>query len=405
MRRQRKFDKSILLLAIIIIAVIGTVLFLVLRFRSDELSETLKDGKPIATAFLVSKGDSLLFTEIFFYDPGTSKAAILDVPGETGSIIESIKRIDRIDVLYKKGKPQAFLRKVESLIGNPVRYYIELDLADIERLTDLLEGVEMFIANPIEIKQEDRLILLPSGSIVLDGSKTSLFLTFEDAAGDSDLDRTGRNQKYIQALLERIGKMRIYLENEDVFRYFQGYVKTNMEKKSLLSFMKEMQKLDVERIVFQRVLGIMREVDSQKLLFPHYDGKLLKETIKQTIETLASTEAGSGDELVISLEILNGTKVTGLASRSAQVFQSFGFDIGYLGNTENSDVEKTIVYSTSPDLSKAQKAADIIRCRLVSLMPEQGIPKGQQSAADTTAARADVIIVLGSDFDGRYCKD
>lgn len=403
MSRQRKFDKSIFLLVIIVAVLGGTVLFLVLHFRSDELSETLKQGKPFAAAFMVSEGESLMFTEVVFYDPVTSKAAILDVPGEVGSIIESMKRIDRIDVLYRKGKPQQFLKKVESIVDYPIRYYFEMDLDGVRRLTDLLEGIEMFIANPVEIVTREKIVLLPSGSIVLDGDKTAEYVTFEDEDDDSDLDRIGRKQKFVQAVLERIGKMRSYLEKEDVFAYLLTCFNTNMERKAVMSFVKEMQKLDVERIVFQRVLGALRDVDSQKLLFPHYDGKLLKETIKQTMETLSNTEVTDSGELTVTLEILNGTNVTGLASRTSQVFQSFGFEIALIGNAENDGVQSTVVYYRGPDPAKARKAADLIRCTQIMPLPEGGVPRKQATAGERP--EADVVLLLGSDFDGRYCKE
>lgn len=403
MRRQRKLDKSIFLLVIIILVIVGTVLFLVFRFRSDELSETLKEGKPFAVAFMVSKEDSLLFTEVLFYDPVTSKAAILDIPGEIGSIIESMKRIDRIDVLFRSAKPLPYLKKIESLIDFPIRYYMELELTDVRRLTDLLEGIEMFIANPVEIATKDKVILLPSGSIVLDGDKAVDFTTFEDSAGDSDLDKIGRKQKFIQAVLERIGKMRLYLEKEDVFAYLQTYIRTNMEKKAITSFIREMQKLDVERIVFQRVLGVLRDVDNQKLLFPHYDGKLLKETIKQTMETLANTEVSGGGDLTVTMEILNGTNVTGLASRTSQIYQSFGFEIALLGNAVQEDVQKTVVFYTGSDPGKAQKVADVIRCKQVLPLPEGGVPRKQSGPGEIP--QSEIVLLIGSDFDGRYCKE
>ena len=56
-----------------------------------------------------------------------------------------------------------------------------------------------------------------------------------------------------------------------------------------------------------------------------------------------------------------------------------------------------------PDPVKAKKAADVIRCAQVLPLPEGGLPRKQSVVGE--APTADVVIVLGEDFDGRYVKN
>jgi hypothetical protein len=135
-------------------------------------------------------------------------------------------------------------------------------------------------------------------------------------------------------------------------------------------------------------------VDGKELLFPHFEGQLLKEIVKQTGETIASAEPGLEEELTVALEILNGTSVPGLARRAASVFQSFGYEIVSLGNADSADYLNTVVLDRKGRLEAAQKAAELIRCqRVYSRLSEGG------------DMAIDVTVILGKDFDGRYCKN
>lgn len=406
MKKRKGFDKSIILLAAILIIILAAAFYMYAHFRTDKITEALESGETITTAFFVSEDNELLFTELFFYNPNTHKGAILDIPSEVGSILQSESRIDRIEVLYEPGKISDIKRKIEDLIGTEIPYYFEMSIEDVEHAVDIIEGVEMFIANPVEDISRDTIVLLPSGSMVLDGGKIKTFLLYEGDDREPEIEKIGRKQKFIQAFLNRLGEKYQELEQESVFQYFSQYIDTNLDKQSLLSFISEMRHLDVERIIFQRVLGVHRTVDDKELLFPHYDGKLLKEMVGQTIDSLASSDMVAEDNLTIHLEILNGTPRNGLASRTSQVFKSFGYEVVRVGNADQFTYEKTKVIDRSGNINKAQKIANVINCRDVTTAIEADIPQTEEGVdAPHDFEKIDVTVILGKDFDGRYCKN
>lgn len=396
MKKTRIFDKSIIVLALILVVAAAAVVFFYSRVQTDSISEAVKNEDTLAAAFFITRGEDLLFTEILYYHTGTAKAAILDIPGNTGDIIESIGRMDRIDVLYKKGKPEDFIKKVEQITGSGIDYFIEIDLTEVEQLVDLVEGLEVFIANPVEILDGKDTTLLPSGSVTLDGAKTRIFISHEEP-GESDIERIGRREKFLQALLVEFGQHAEVITDETVFPYLWDLVHTDIQKRGLESFIIEMKRLDTERVVFQRTLGVNRRVDDQVLHFRHYDGKLLKETVKQTLDSLANLEIVSDEELSVTLEILNGTSTNGLAARTSQIFQSFGYDIARIGNTEGDMAERTEVIDRRGDIAQAQRVAAVIKCMVV----RTELPAEHLQSEETS----DVTVILGGDFDGRYCKN
>jgi hypothetical protein len=114
--------------------------------------------------------------------------------------------------------------------------------------------------------------------------------------------------------------------------------------------------------VLQRVTGIYRDVDGKRLLFPHYDGELVRDIVKQTFNALANSGSASPADKIFTIEILNGTPTKGLAKKAAEIFQSFGYDVVSVDNADREDYDKTQVLDrfANPDASK--NIATVIRC-------------------------------------------
>ena len=402
MKSRIKFDKS-LIIVIAIALIVGALVFFIFRnIKTDQITELVENEKDINAVFLVHEGDRLLFTEVFFYNSATGKGALLDIPGETGVIIEKLGKIDRIDRLYDPGSPEEYISGIEKMIEQEIPYYFQFSLDNLSSLVDIMGGLEMFIANPVEILTDEQTVLLPSGSIILDGEKTKTFVTYDDPE-ETDVDESGRREKTVQAILKAFKQQGSLLVSDRMFPFLIKTVKTNADRDSVRAFVVEMGRLDISRIVFQRVLGVRRTVDDQELLFSHYDGNLLRETVKQTITALANIEVVSDEELNVTIEILNGTSINGLASRTSQVFQSFGYEVAHIGNYSSSDIQKTKVIDRMGDIAQAQRVASIIKCSNVETAVQDA--EAPETVSDEAPEEYDLVIILGKDFDGRYCKE
>ena len=389
--RKRKWDKSILVLVLIVLVVAGMVVFGYLQLRTDPYTETLKRGEPVSILFAFGGDKDYRFFELLVYHPQTHRGALLFIPGNVGSIIESLKRMDRIDVLYDPGDFGPLTAKIEELTGQKIHFYIDLRDSAIRDVVDLLGGLELFIPNPVQATGDEGLVLLPSGSVMLDGDKVRDFIAYEDPA-ESEMDSVGRRQRFLQALLKRMGESEI-LRTESGFAVLRARTVSNLNARALEAFVGELGRLDADKLILQRVLGSTRIVDGNELVFPHFEGQLLKEIMKQTLETLASQEPMTAEELTIAVEVLNGTNVTGLARRAANVFQSFGYEIVAVGNADNQDYLKTVILDRKGRVEAAERIADLIRCERVYTRLEEGYDPA-----------VDVTVILGKDFDGRYCK-
>jgi anionic cell wall polymer biosynthesis LytR-Cps2A-Psr (LCP) family protein len=386
------FDKSSIFLLLIIAVVVGLMVALGFALRSDAVDDAMKSDRIMNVLFVLELDRKPASSELFCFYPATSKGAILDVPAETGLIIKSLNRVDRIDALYDPRRAKPYVDEISRLLGADVPYWIVIDEKGLSEAADILDGLEVFVPSPIEAAGP-RPVRLPSGALLLDGDKITQFASYKNP-DETESDAATRRQKLLQSLLKRTGERAGSLKDQTVFSAFKRCFRTNLSDESLSRLFEELGKLDTDRLLLQRVTGVYRTVDGKKLLFPHYDGELVRDIVKQTLNALSSTGGGNSGDTIYTVEILNGTPSKGVAKRTAEIYQSFGYDVVSVGNADREDYDKTQVLDRFSNPEAAKTLGAVIRC---SAVVEQGVSSSSNSAA------ADFTIVLGDDFDGRYC--
>lgn len=392
MKNKSGLDKSRLLLGLIAVIAIGVAIFLFTQIRTDKVRGALLQDKPLLVMLVIEQDKKPLTNEVLFLNPKTRKTALIDIPAWTGSLMPSLGRVDGLNALYNPADMKEYLAAAENFLGQPVPFYLILDLESASRAVDLLAGLEIFIASSVEETNSSPLVLLPSGSVQLDGAKIADLLTYAEE-GETSADRTSRYQKFTQSLLRKIGESKDYLLDSRVFDIFYTCFRSNVEDKGLRTLITEMATADLERVIFQRVMGTEKLVDGKRLLFPHINGNLLKETVRQVIDSLASTELAASTGVSVTVEIQNGTIRQGLATRTNQIYKSFGYDVAATKNAEDTNVDKTVVIDRKNNLVQAKKVAELIKCKNVL-----------SEAKYFNDGEVDVTIILGKDFDGRYVR-
>ncbi len=380
---------------VLILAVTGV--FLYGKVRVNKLERAFDQEDPVPLMMIITDGKNLLTSQVFLYQYSTGKGALIDIPANTGALLPGHEKIGSIDTLFDPTDPQAYLDMVGRLTGLEIPFYIIMNLENLSRVVDLIGGVETFIPNPVDTEIDGDFILLPSGSFIMDGSKAAIYLRYGEP-GESDSERVSRTQSFLKSLLDALGSSAQRIAFPEVSEVLEESVSGNLSGRSIVTLTSALERLDVQNMVQLRLRGTARSVDEQLLLFPHSDGRLLRETIAQSINTLKSEEVLSEGDLQVSLAIRNGTSVTGLAGRTSQLYQSFGYDVTRIGNAEES-YDKTVIIDRMGNQQAAKRVADIIQC--TNILIQTGI---EDFEAEIDAG-IDVLIILGKDFDGRYCKE
>ena len=402
--KTTKIDASKFLLVLIALIFILGVFFAVYTFRSNPLDEALSANRVINVLFIVEDERTPVSTYVLMYYPVTKRAAIFDIPGQIGQRIARTNRVDRIDSIYDPSRIGSFQQEIEKLLGLDVNFSIVITKENLVSIVDLLEGVEIFIPSAVSYREDDKLILFPSGMTVLDGDKASVYATYNLPYEDSDLE-SFRRQRFFLGLLNRHIQMNERLENPDASKLYLSFFRTSMNKRTLKLLLDEFVYIDIGRTNIQSVGGDLREVSGQMLIIPLWDGNLVKEVVRQTLGALTREVDDFGDRS-LTVEVLNGTAITGRASRTAEILRSFGYDVIGVANADRNSYETTVIIHRAGDEKLVKDFGDIIRCtnirrefeladlteaEIQSLLNSQG-----------TDVKADVTLIIGRDFDGRY---
>ncbi len=390
--RKSGIDRGVVLVLAMVVVLAATCVSVALAVRSDEISDLAADDGQLAMVLTVELDDGTLVTHVVFYQFSTDRGALFHVPSETGVVVRTLNRVDSIDTAFRTDGMGAYAQQVAELFGAPVPFFVHLDEAGLEALVDLLGGLPMFITDlPNEGPDAVR---IPAGDVVLDGAKALEYLRYE-GEGERDRDRIVRRGKLIVSFLEQLGEQSDTLSGRAASRIAYGTMTTNLDRPAFVSLMRNLGGLEKERMITRQIEGSLRRVgagDEEKLLlFPHQEGRWLRESVRQIVDSLATAQALQDENIVIRVEVLNGTEIVGLAGRTAELLRSYGFDVISVGNAASSDVERTRVIDRTGSGMYARRTADVIRASRVD------------SESDPQAV-VDVTVILGRDFDGRYVR-
>ncbi|MCL2213674.1 MAG: LCP family protein [Treponema sp.] len=397
--KVQKSDSSFLLLGLIIFLLVFGTVFSILTFRSNPVGDAVSDNRVINTLFVIEDNKIPLSTYVLMYYPGTKRAAIFDIPGDLGLLISRINRVDRIDRVYDPARINSYESEIEKLLGIDINFSIVITKENLVSLVDLLEGVEIFIPSSVFYRDDNGIILFPSGMTVLDGDKASLYAVYSLPHEDSEVE-VFRRQRFFLGLVNRQIQMNENLKNPDVAKMYYSLFKTGMNQNTLINLFNEFTNIDTNRTNIQSVSGSLREVSEQMLIIPHWDGSLIKEIVRQTLGTLTREIEDHLIERSLTVEILNGTAVNGLAGRTADMFRSFGFDVISIGNADHSNYDSTVIIHRAGDQHLVNAFAEIIRCTNIrrEMSEEQ---EGNIMNIDIEY-KADITLLIGRNFNGRY---
>ncbi|MEL3906585.1 MAG: LCP family protein [Treponema sp.] len=390
-----KDGKNVVFLLLILAMLIPAGVIVARNLKIDPISTSLSGDNLLKVLFVIEHDNVPLSTNIIAHYPQTRRAAMFDIPENTGLILPQLGRTDGIGALYTEKGPEVYKQEIEKLTGIDIPFYITCSLTEFTHLTDMLGGLSVFIPSSVDLDSEQYgKILLPSGSVLLDGDKVHDYLVYEHTA-DAEGEAVTRKQKAVLAFLRSLYEHPRIFENGQ-FAVFGSLLHGNISGSDFKQLLEYLCKIDSERLVPQRLTGAVRRVDKKDLLFPFRDGQQIKEIIGQTLAALASEE-GATLERVYALEVLNGTEVNGLARAASEIYQSFGYDVINIGNAPQSGLEHTVLIDRIGNESVAKIVAQVVRCENI-----ESAQIGEDHAGSET--NVDFTLILGKDFNGYVVK-
>ena len=391
-------NKGAFLLLLIFLILITVTVGLALSLRVSTVDENLKTDRVIKTLVVMEDKKRVLFTDVFIYYPVSQRGALINILENTGAIFSSLGRVDSIESVYLEKGIDSYKAEIEKLVGQSIPFYINLNLTKFGELTDMLGGMKVFIPSPIDAKNDEgERWLLPSGVVSLDGDKIQSYLNYE-RSDENEEDLIERRQNVILAFFAALSRNEKIIRDKNSFAAISKRMDSNLDDKEFHRLVSIISQVDSEHLTPQTITGSKRIVDGKTLLFPYYDGQLIKDVFKQVSNSLISLDNANVNRTYV-LEIQNGTTVQGLARNTMALLQSAGYDILTTGNADSNDYEKTVIINHIGNAEIAKSLGDFIHC---SNIVEESVSLDADST--TAVSNVDFTIILGKDFDGRYVK-
>ncbi|AQZ66632.1 cell envelope-related transcriptional attenuator [[Actinomadura] parvosata subsp. kistnae] len=286
-----------------------------------------------------------------------SKVTVVSLPRDTWTTIPG-KGEHKINSAYQFGGPKLAKQTVEAATGLEINRYIEVNILGFIDVVDSLGGVT--VCTPVPINDTKIALSLPAGTHQLDGVR-ALGYARTRATARSDLDRIDRQQQVISALLNRALSADTLANPAKLASFIQSTLSTVKvdPDDGLLGLATQMRDVSLSDVKFAEVpladvdfkaptgeSAVLWDKQAARDLFARIDADqdLTKPTPSASASASASPKPSAVTPDQITLEVKNGTLITGLAARMKDDLVAYGFKVpGKPGNTSKKDYKQTFV--------------------------------------------------------------
>ncbi|MFI5780221.1 LCP family protein [Nocardia sp. NPDC051570] len=311
---------------------------------------------------------------------------------------------DKLNAVYALGGPKCLTSVITKLSGLKINHFIGLDFSGFQSMVDTVGGVEVCTSKPL-VDEELGTVLPTAGKQIINGSTALDYVRARHVSGEfrSDYDRINRQQRFMSSLLRSAlsnktlfdpGKM-----NSFIGAFSSHAMMDHVNTNDLLTLGRSLQKVDAGAITFLTVPTagttsygneIPRESDIKAIFTAIIDDQPLPGEKKPIApptpaEPPAPRQLTAADPSTVSVQVSNGSGITGVAATAANKLSNQGFQIFNVGNYSGGTIPATKVrYSSGHEAEAATVASAIPGARL-----------------ETASGLGSIVeVALGADYQG-----
>ncbi|MEO3876678.1 LCP family protein [Nonomuraea sp. B12E4] len=302
------------------------------------------------------------------------RVTVVSLPRDTWTAIPG-RGDHKINSAYQFGGPKLTKQTVESATGLQINRYIEVNILGFIDVVDSLGGVT--VCTPVSINDPKTGLNLPAGTHQLRGMQ-ALGYARTRATARSDLDRIDRQQQVISALLNRAlsadtlanpGKLASFVNST------LSTVKVDPDD-GLIGLATQLRDVSLDDVKFAEVplsdVDFKAPTGESAVLWDKQAARDMFTRINADQDPAATptpsvtpskkpTATASLAPGRITVEVKNGTTITGLGARTKDALVAYGFKVpGKAGNAAEPDYAKTVVRYGEGDEAAAKVVADVI---------------------------------------------
>ena len=355
-----------------------------MNFNVSEIFDRPFDGAPVVRILVLGEdntgvkqgrglSDTIILASIDF---NANRVAAISIPRDTRVDLDGGGRYGKINAGYVSGGPAATCLLVSELTGVRPDYYIVTNIEGFKGTVDALGGVEIDVDK--NMRYTDRrgglYINLKKGLQVLDGDKAMQYVRFRhDTMGD--ITRIQRQQKFLKALASKAvepanlprlpGMMDAVLKN----------VRTDMSPKDIMHLARFASKLDLSAVEMATLPGVPDTISGLSYWVAD------RADTARVVQNLFYPPNGE----LPTVEVLNGSGVSGAAARVAEMLREKGYSVESVGNAESFDYVSSEIIRHNGSEDGARELAALLNSQTIKLKPDETAP-------------ADVTVIVGRDY-------
>lgn len=312
------------------------------------------------------------------FEPKEKKVSMISIPRDLAVPLSGYgwRKINSINA-YAEAENRgsggaATIAAVGEVLDIPIHYYIRADFQGFETLINKLGGVSVYVEKSFvdyQYPTDDekyQTLTFPEGWQTMDGDTALKFVRSRHGTNGeaSDFARSRRQQKILVALKEKILSFSTLLNPikiQSVFDAVKNSIDTNMEMWEIVRMSHLARDLDTEKIIHQVLsadqdgLLVAANIDGAYVLEPRAGNFSEIQFLIKNIFNVESEITFEDKPEPTRLEIQNGTKIAGLASRTAEMLKKNDYRVVKISNATEQNYEKTTIY----DLTGGVKNDDL----------------------------------------------
>lgn len=311
---------------------------------------------------------------------------------------------DKLNATYALGGPKCLVKVIQKISGVKIRHFVGMDFAGFESMVNEVGGVNVCVPQPL-IDGELGTVLPTAGNQTLDGRKALDYVRARhvEAEGNGDYGRIKRQQLFLSALLREAMSSRVLFDPGKLNGFINAFTRStfveNIDTRSLLTLGQSLRNVDAGAVTFITVPTsgtndwgneIPRLDDIKDIFQAIIDDEPLpgekRDDKKDT--TTAPAPAPEPTQLAlspneVSLQVSNGSGVSGLAATTADRLAAYGYQIYSVGNYSGTSNQTLVRFSPGSEADAATVASSI-----------------PGAVLEETSGLGNIVeVVLGTEFD------
>jgi LCP family protein required for cell wall assembly len=311
---------------------------------------------------------------------------------------------------------------VSKLTGLEIQYYAEINFDGFVKIVDSLGGVDVNVENDIydpEYPRGDTIqyetFSLKKGLQHLDGATALKYARSRHGTAGGNVGRAKRQQQLLFAVKDKALSLNILTNPgkiKELYDSVANSIQTNLSLAEIIELAKMSKDMgndsamplvitDDPTACAGLVYTPAREYfDGASVLLPaggNYDHLNLFSNI--VFENIKDIKDSANDKI----QVLNGTKVSGLAYEGMSLLSRFCLNVVYYTNAENRDMEESTIYYKPGPKGEIPAAVGVISKLMPGLKTQAGIPESYLS--NEKRQDSSVVVELGKDYLTKRIKD